>query len=48
MKLQIKIAWWLKYYLQGVALMCAITGRDYDEVKVGKVIDRALRAEVVE
>lgn len=48
-KMQIKVstAWWLTPYLCGVAFMCAFTGRDYDEAKVTRMINRALRFKVI-
>lgn len=48
MKMQVKVtvAWWLKPYLYGVAFMCALTGREFDEDKVNRMINRALRLRI--
>ena len=43
-QIQIRVAWWVKWYLYGVALTCQITGMDFDEAKVGRYIRRGLKA----
>jgi len=40
--LSIHVAWWLRWYLSGVAMTCAITGLDPDMDKVERVILKAL------
>ena len=41
--IEVRAAWWLKWYLHGVALTCQITGMDFDEAKVGRYIRRGLK-----
>ena len=43
-QIQIRVAWWVKWYLHGVALTCQITGMDFDEDKVRRYICRGLKA----
>lgn len=45
-QIQIRVAWWLKWYLRGVALACQLTGMDFDEAKVRRYIRRALKVRV--
>jgi hypothetical protein len=47
MQIKVSLAWWLTPYLCGVAFMCAFTGRECDEDKVKRVINRALRFKVL-
>lgn len=47
-KVMVTTAWWLTPYLCGVAFMCALTGRDFDEAKVNRMINRALRFKLVQ
>lgn len=46
-EIQVRVAWWVKWYLYGVALTCRITGMDFDEDKVRRYICRGLRAKVI-
>lgn len=39
----IKVAWWLKAYLYGVTLMCELTGRHPDWVRVDRMIRAGTR-----
>ncbi|WP_440062615.1 hypothetical protein ACTACQ_05290 [Pseudomonas syringae] len=39
----VKICWWLRAYLCGVALMSDITGLDPDMDKVGRWLKRGVR-----
>lgn len=41
--IEVRVAWWVKWYLHGVALTCQITGMDFDEAKVGRYIRRGLK-----
>jgi hypothetical protein len=43
MKITFRLAWWFKYYLQGVTFMCAITGCEPDIDKVSYWAGKALR-----
>lgn len=43
MAIRVRVAWWVKWYLYGVALTCQITGMDYDEHKVRRYIRRGLK-----
>ncbi|GGJ06446.1 hypothetical protein [Halopseudomonas pertucinogena] len=45
--LQVRVVWWLKWYMAGVILMCWLTGLDFDEVKVRQYVRRGLRAKVI-
>jgi hypothetical protein len=40
--LTIHVAWWLRWYIRGVALTCMLTGADPDMDKVGRMIESAL------
>lgn len=42
----VRVAWWVKWYLYGVALTCQITGMDFDETKVRRYIRRGLKVRV--
>ena len=44
---QVRIAWWLKWYMAGVIVMCRLTGLDFDEAKVRWYVRRALTAKVI-
>lgn len=46
-RIEIRVAWWVKWYLCGVALTCQLTGQDYDEAKVRRHIRRGLRVRIV-
>ncbi len=48
MHIKVYAAWWLKPYLYGVAFMCAFMGCDFDEDKVNRMINRALRFKVIQ
>jgi len=43
---QVRIAWWLKWYIAGVIMMCRLTGLDFDEAKVRRYVRRALKVRV--
>lgn len=38
----IHVAWWLRWYIHGVAMTCMLTGTDPDMDKVERMIERAL------
>jgi hypothetical protein len=44
---KVRIAWWLKPYLLGVACMCWLTGRSPDTDKVERVALKACKITVV-
>lgn len=44
--MKLRIAWWLKWYLYGVAVTCRLTGLDFDEAKVQRYIRRAITVRV--
>lgn len=44
--MKVRVAWWLKWYLRGVALTCQLTGMDFDEAKVRRYIRRAVTVKV--
>lgn len=46
MKISVKRAWWLTPYFYGLATVAAITGREPDWGKVGRMIDRGITAKV--
>ena len=40
---QVRIAWWLKWYMAGVIMMCRLTGLDFDEAKVRWYVRRGVK-----
>lgn len=40
---QVRVAWWLKWYMAGVIMMCRLTGLDFDETKVRRYVRRAVK-----
>ena len=42
--IRIQVAWWLRWYLSSVALMSQLTDREPDMEKVGRWIERGVRA----
>lgn len=46
-KLQVQIAWWLRFYMFGVQTMCFFTGLSPDLEKVQQVFRRAVKVTVV-
>lgn len=45
-KIEVYVAWWLDWWLYGVALACAVSGREPDMEKFNRVVSRALRVRV--
>lgn len=45
--IKVKLAWWLKPYIWGVATVSMLTGCEPDWAKVERVIKRAIRMRVV-
>lgn len=43
---QVRVAWWFKWYMTGVIMMCRFTGLNFDEAKVRRYIRRALKVRV--
>lgn len=43
---QVRVAWWLKWYMAGVIMMCRLTGLDFDEAKVRWYVRRGLKVSV--
>lgn len=39
----VKISWWLRYYLIGVSMMCYLTGAQPDYDKIDYWISRAVK-----
>jgi hypothetical protein len=46
-EVQITVAWWLKPYFYGLAIVSAVTGLEPDEAKVTRWIDRALSVKII-
>lgn len=44
--IRVRVAWWVKWYLYGVALTCQFTGQDYDKAKARRYIRRGLKVRV--
>lgn len=44
--IRVRVAWWVKLYLYGVAMTCQITGMGFDEAKVRRYIRRAVTVKV--
>jgi hypothetical protein len=44
--LRIHVAWWFKYYLQGVILMCQLTGCEPNMKRISYWIDKAISIKV--
>lgn len=44
--LTIKVSWWVKWYIRGVAYMCALTGQDPDMDKVAYWVRKGLLVKV--
>ena len=40
---QVRIAWWLKWYMAGVIMMSRLTGLDFDEAKVRWYVRRGVK-----
>lgn len=47
MTLTVKVAWWLRWYLLGVAYMCVLTGLRPDEAKLAYWTRKAIKVEVL-
>jgi len=45
-RIRIGVAWWLRWYLSGVALMCRVTGCDPDVVRVAYWIRQSIRMRI--
>ncbi len=42
----VKVAWWLRYYLYGVAFTAFLMGAQPDMAKVARKVSKAVKAEV--
>ncbi|MBC7201922.1 MAG: hypothetical protein H5U29_00165 [Pusillimonas sp.] len=42
-KVQIKLAWWIRWYLMGVVLMARLTGQQPDPERIGYWVAKAAR-----
>lgn len=45
--MQVKVRWWLRLYLYGVALTSYLTGMEPDYAKVQKWINRGVKSRLV-
>lgn len=45
--LDVRIAWWLRHYLFGVATMCALTGMEPNPDRLHYWIDKGVTVKVV-
>lgn len=43
---KVHVAWWLRWYLSGMVLMCRTMGTEPDMTKVERVIRRALTVHI--
>lgn len=44
--LKLTVAWWLRYYIYGVVLMCWMTGAGVNEERVSKWMRRAMKVRI--
>lgn len=44
--IEVRIAWWLKWYMAGVIMMSRLAGLDFDEAKARRYIRRGLKVRV--
>lgn len=47
LRIRLRVAWWLRWYLSGVALAEYLTGMEPNPDRVGRWIQRAIRVEVI-
>ena len=45
-QIRISVAWWLRWYLAGVALMCRVSGADPDVDRVVYWVRRSIRMRI--
>lgn len=44
--IRVSVAWWLRWYLAGVALMCRVTGCDPDMGRVAYWVRRSIKMRI--